>query len=240
VEIDYSLSEQACGFQVVEAPELKGHTTNRYYKGFSILKKVDARFIMDKPSFDWITGVLRSDSEILIGCPPDNYESTKCLEAFTDEIDEGTFKALDEDRNRYESDLTRKKMWYLLRFPTPPDAEGHQSFKLSVKKINLPEDEDDADTRLPMEYVPISTSHASVEQIRNDYAVFSVVRLDKRPGKHGNIGKPKMGAAARQIFERGYNERAEVNAQAAQQDIPKPFPNLPDTLEEAFHLGRYE
>jgi hypothetical protein len=91
-----------------------------------------------------------------------------------------------------------------------------------------------------MEYVPISTSHASVEQIRNDYAVFSVVRLDKRPGKRGNIGKPKMGAAARQIFERGYNERAEVNAQAAQQDIPKPFPNLPDTLEEAFHLGRYE
>jgi hypothetical protein len=109
-----------------------------------------------------------------------------------------------------------------------------------VKKINLPEDEDDADTRLPMEYVPISTSHASVEQIRNDYAVFSVVRLDKRPGKHGNIGKPKLGAAARRIFERGYNERAEVNAQAAQQDIPKPFPNLPDTLEEAFRLGRYE
>jgi hypothetical protein len=237
--VDYSSSEQACGFQVLEAPEPKGHTSNKYYKGFTILKKVDAQFILDDPEFDWISGVLRLDNEVLIGLPPDNYETINHPEDFMDLVDEGTYKSMDEDQNRYISGPSCKKMWYLLKFPTLPDAETSNSFKRSVKEIALPEDED-SETKVPMEYFPVATSHSQHPQTQSDYAAFTVVCLDKRPGKRGNVGKPKLGPAAKQMFMRVYNARALANAQAAQQDQEKPYPNLPEILEEVFLRGRFD
>jgi hypothetical protein len=75
----------------------RGHTSNKYYKGFTILKKVDAQFNLDDPEFDWISGVLRSDNKVLTGIPPDNYETIHHPEDFMDLVDEGTYKSMDED-----------------------------------------------------------------------------------------------------------------------------------------------
>jgi hypothetical protein len=234
--VNYAQAEQFGGFLVYDAPEIPAVKGNSFYKGFTIMKKVDSRYIYDDPTFDWFTCTIRTDSTLLIGFPPDSYEAHFAADSFAEEVDDATFKMMDEDRNRFANDPSRKKQWYVLKFPMPPDAESGRSFKLSVKEISEIDDELD-ETIVPYEYFPIENSHKSAASIVTHYVSFTVCRLDKRPGKRGNPGQKKLSQAAQQMFEREYERKARANARALGEGQNAPYPDLPVSLDHAFAMG---
>jgi hypothetical protein len=195
VDIDHP-EQQDETIMVYKVAELVGIDKKNFYKGFSIHKKVDGRYIWDDPHKEHFTARIWTDDSILIGYPAGSYDHLKNPEAFVGELDKGVLVSMDEARNKFLEDPSRHIRYTLLQFPEPSDSEGGRSFGLSTKEIaNLSEADE---TELELNYFPVVSEHKDVGKVENYMCVWNVVRLDIAPGKRGKPEEKPMSKAAQQ------------------------------------------
>jgi hypothetical protein len=200
VKVNYSRAEQQNGFMVYRVDELAAEDGKKYYRGFSIQKKVDPRYIYDDPRKEFYTARTWTDESVLVGYPAGTYEHFKHPESFKDEVEPGVYKAMDEERNRFVDNPSRLIEYTLLQFPHPDGGERGLSFKLSAKELFVNPTGDE--TELELQYFPVINTHAHGPAVESTMCVWNVARLDVSAAKRGKPLEPEMSKAAKQALER--------------------------------------
>ena len=213
---------------IYKVAELAGLDGKSWYKGFSIHKKVDGRYIYDDPRKDYYTARLWSSDSILVGYPSGTYEHYMYPESFKSEVEKSIWVAMDEARNKYFEDTSRHTEYTLLKFTKPSDSDSDRDlgFKMSAREIHGNTDGDE--TELELLYFPISNFHkGGAGQIESYMCVWNVVRLDIAPGKRGKPDAKPMSKAAKQQYERQLKKQMQANeaAKAAGHATP-PYPDV--------------